>query len=72
MRSHKSWMENDLGAHHHSPHDDWYYKADTSFREQTANCKFSHKHSGSDSLTHHYSILGLDWYLIFFLTHFIY
>ncbi|KAL2317874.1 hypothetical protein Fmac_031750 [Flemingia macrophylla] len=53
-RSYESWRENGSGAHRqHFQRDDWYWKAEASFREQWANHQ-------STPLSHHYSVLGLD------------
>ncbi|KAJ0087581.1 hypothetical protein Patl1_08771 [Pistacia atlantica] len=60
-RSYESWKENDAGAYnHHFQRDDWYWKTDTSYRSQRTNYRQPPRDSGSYSLSHHYSILGLD------------
>ncbi|RZB68249.1 uncharacterized protein LOC114385450 isoform X2 [Glycine soja] len=59
-RNYESWKENGAGAHHqHFQRDDWYWKAEASFREQWAN-QHTQRGSGNYSLSHHYSVLGLD------------
>ncbi|KAJ8762527.1 hypothetical protein K2173_007966 [Erythroxylum novogranatense] len=61
-RGYESWRENDQGAfHHHFQRDDWYWKTDTSFRDQrTNNFRRTPRDSTSYPLSHHYSVLGLD------------
>ncbi|KAJ7958297.1 Chaperone protein DnaJ [Quillaja saponaria] len=62
-RSYESWKENDSGAYHqHFQREDWYWKADTSQRDRRTNYREtpSPRDSGSYSLSHHYSVLGLD------------
>ncbi|KAI4337092.1 hypothetical protein L6164_015546 [Bauhinia variegata] len=60
-RSYESWRENDTGAYHqHFQRDDWYWKADTSFRDRRTNYRDTPRESGSYALSHHYSVLGLD------------
>ncbi|WOK92256.1 hypothetical protein Cni_G00947 [Canna indica] len=60
-RSHERWRDNDSNAYQHIPRDDWYYNTDTYYREQRANYNFGPRHSGNYSMSHHYSVLGLDW-----------
>ncbi|KAK4571814.1 hypothetical protein RGQ29_030283 [Quercus rubra] len=60
-RGYESWKENGSNAYHqHFQRDDWYWKADTSFRDQKANYRETPRASASYSLSHHYSVLGLD------------
>ncbi|PNT49191.1 hypothetical protein POPTR_002G114600v4 [Populus trichocarpa] len=60
-RDHEKWRENGPGAYHQNfQRDDWYWKTDTSFREQRTNFRRTSRDSGSYSLSHHYSVLGLD------------
>ncbi|XP_058069661.1 uncharacterized protein LOC131218836 [Magnolia sinica] len=60
-RSYESWRENDPGAYHqYSQRDDWYWKADTSYKDQRANFRQTPKDTGNYSMSHHYSVLGLD------------
>ncbi|KDP41577.1 hypothetical protein JCGZ_15984 [Jatropha curcas] len=59
-RSYESWRENGPGAYHeHFQRDDWYWKADASFRDQRTNFR-TPRESASYPLSHHYSVLGLD------------
>lgn len=60
-RDHEKWRENGPGAYHQNfQRDDWYWKTNTSFREQRTNFRRTSRDSGSYSLSHHYSVLGLD------------
>lgn len=62
-RGYESWRQSDNGAYHqHFQRDDWYWKADTSFRDRRTNYNYRQPPSdaGSFSLSHHYSVLGLD------------
>ncbi|KAA8528432.1 hypothetical protein F0562_035787 [Nyssa sinensis] len=60
-RSYESWRENDSGAfHQHFQRDDWYWKADTSYRDRRANFRETPRDSASCPLSHHYSVLGLN------------
>ncbi|XP_020960942.1 uncharacterized protein LOC107605572 isoform X1 [Arachis ipaensis] len=60
-RSYEQWRENGPGAYHqHFQRDDWYWKADTSFRDQRTNYRDTPRESAYYSLSHHYSVLGLD------------
>ncbi|KAK7383268.1 hypothetical protein VNO78_28942 [Psophocarpus tetragonolobus] len=59
-RNYESWRENGAGAHYQNfQRDDWYWKAEASYREQWANYQHP-RQSGNHSLSHHYSVLGLD------------
>nr|GMC55145.1 Chaperone protein DnaJ [Ipomoea batatas] len=44
----------------HFERNDWYWKADTSYRYQGTNFREPHQANTSYSLSHHYSVLGLD------------
>uniref|UniRef100_A0A2P2JTD6 J domain-containing protein n=1 Tax=Rhizophora mucronata TaxID=61149 RepID=A0A2P2JTD6_RHIMU len=60
-RGYESWRQNDAGSYHqHFQRDDWYWKADTSFRDQRTNFRRMPSNSTSYPLSHHYSVLGLD------------
>ncbi|KAA8538257.1 hypothetical protein F0562_027919 [Nyssa sinensis] len=60
-RSYESWRENGSGAHHqHFQRDDWYWKTDTSYRDQRANFRETPRDGASYQLSHHYSVLGLE------------
>ncbi|KAJ6335321.1 hypothetical protein OIU76_007411 [Salix suchowensis] len=60
-RDYERWRESGPGAYHQNfQRDDWYWKTDTSFREQRTNFRRNSRDGGSYSLSHHYSILGLD------------
>ncbi|XP_010248318.1 PREDICTED: uncharacterized protein LOC104591226 isoform X3 [Nelumbo nucifera] len=60
-KSYESWRENGPGAYHqHFQRDDWYWKTDTSYRDRRSNSRATPRESGSYSLSHHYSVLGLD------------
>ncbi|RZC15061.1 hypothetical protein D0Y65_008793 [Glycine soja] len=60
-RSYESWRESGPGAYHqHSQREDWYWKADTSFRDKRTNYRETPRESGNYALSHHYSVLGLD------------
>ncbi|TKY74945.1 hypothetical protein E2542_SST03710 [Spatholobus suberectus] len=62
-RSYESWRENDPGAYHqHFQREDWYWKADTSFRDRRTNYQETPRESGHYGLSHHYSVLGLERY----------
>ncbi|XP_038702929.1 uncharacterized protein LOC119999438 isoform X2 [Tripterygium wilfordii] len=63
-RGYENWRENGTGAYHQqSQRDDWYWKAEASFREQShrrTNYRQMPRESPSYMLSHHYSVLGLD------------
>ncbi|KAL0439480.1 UNVERIFIED_CONTAM: Chaperone protein DnaJ [Sesamum latifolium] len=61
-RSYESWQENGPGAYHqHFQRDDWYWKADNSFRGQSgSNFRETPRVNARAPLSHHYSVLGLD------------
>ncbi|KAG1366675.1 DnaJ subfamily B member 2 [Cocos nucifera] len=59
-RSYESWRENDPGSYQHIPRDDWYRQTDTSYRDQGTNYRSAPRASGSYSMSHHYSVLGLE------------
>ncbi|XP_015885116.3 uncharacterized protein LOC107420630 isoform X2 [Ziziphus jujuba] len=60
-RSYESWRENGQGAYHqHFQRDDWYWKTDTSYRNQRSNYRETPRENVSYSLSHHYLVLGLD------------
>ncbi|KAF8410267.1 hypothetical protein HHK36_002792 [Tetracentron sinense] len=60
-RGYESWRENGGGSYHqHFQRDDWYWKTDTSYKDQRANSRATPRGNGSYPLSHHYSVLGLD------------
>ncbi|KAJ1377684.1 hypothetical protein SESBI_48621 [Sesbania bispinosa] len=62
-RTYESWRENGSGAYHqHFQRDDWYWKAEASFRDQWNNYRDTPRECRNYSLSHHYSVLGLDRY----------
>jgi len=60
-KSYESWKENGQGAFHQQfQRDDWYWKTDTSHRDRKTNYREPPRASVAYSLSHHYSVLGLD------------
>ena len=60
-RGYESWKENGPGAYHQNfQRDDWYWKAETSYRDQRTNYRQPQRDSASYPLSHHYLVLGLD------------
>ncbi|XP_060199280.1 uncharacterized protein LOC132627738 isoform X1 [Lycium barbarum] len=60
-RSYESWQENGQSAYHqHFQRNDWYWKADTSFRDRGTNYREAPRANASYPLSHDYSVLGLD------------
>lgn len=60
-RSYESWKENDPGTYHQNfQRDDWYWKAENTFRNQRTNYRPPRMDPAPYPLSHHYSILGLD------------
>ncbi|KAF3659845.1 Chaperone protein DnaJ [Capsicum baccatum] len=60
-RSYESWQENGQSAYHqHFQRNDWYWKADTSFRDRGTNFREAPRANASYPLSQHYSVLGLD------------
>lgn len=60
-RNYESWRESGPGAYHqHFQRDDWYWKTDTSYRDQRSNFREAPQGGASYVLSHHYSVLGLN------------
>ncbi|XP_039688462.1 uncharacterized protein [Medicago truncatula] len=62
-RKYENWKENGSGTNpQHFQRDDWYSKAEQTFRDQWKNYQDTPRENGSInySLTHHYTVLGLD------------
>ncbi|KAE8701708.1 putative DNA binding protein [Hibiscus syriacus] len=60
-RCYESWKENGPGAYHqHFQRDDWYWKADASYKDQRTNYRPPQRDSARYPLSHHYTVLGLD------------
>ncbi|XP_057427163.1 uncharacterized protein LOC130720529 isoform X2 [Lotus japonicus] len=56
-RRYESWRETGPGAYdQHFQRDDWYWKAEASFKDQWNN----YPRENRSYLSHHYSVLGLD------------
>ncbi|XP_006826675.2 uncharacterized protein LOC18421815 isoform X1 [Amborella trichopoda] len=61
-KSYESWRDYGPGAYRQYQRDDWYWKTDTSYKDQKAHSKTHPSDTGGASLSHHYSVLGLDRY----------
>ncbi|XP_042018474.1 uncharacterized protein LOC121766224 [Salvia splendens] len=61
-RGYERWNEHDSGAYHqHFQRNDWYWKAEASYRDQQSNYRQNNPRASTNvSLSHHYSVLGLD------------
>ncbi|XP_010687528.1 uncharacterized protein LOC104901632 isoform X2 [Beta vulgaris subsp. vulgaris] len=63
-RSYESWRENGENGtgtyHQHFQREDWYWTAESSFRDRKTNYKQTPQYSGTYSLSRHYAVLGLD------------
>ncbi|KAI8548534.1 hypothetical protein RHMOL_Rhmol07G0279800 [Rhododendron molle] len=60
-RSYESWRESGPGAYHqHFQREDWYWKTNTSNRDQRSNFRETPQGSATYALSHHYSVLGLN------------
>ncbi|KAH7846843.1 hypothetical protein Vadar_018766 [Vaccinium darrowii] len=60
-RNYESWRESGPGAYHqHFQREDWYWKTDTSYRDQRSNFREAPQGGASYALSHHYSVLGLN------------
>ncbi|KAL6983052.1 hypothetical protein U1Q18_016444 [Sarracenia purpurea var. burkii] len=60
-RSYENWRESGPGAYdQHFQREDWYWKTDTSYKDQRTNFRETPGGSATYPLSHHYSILGLD------------
>lgn len=62
-RGYESWREYGPGQYHqHFQRDDWYWKTETSSRDRRTNYGQTPQNNLSYSLSHHYTVLGLDRY----------
>lgn len=61
-QTYESWRQNDPGPNQsqHFQRDDWYWKTDTSYKDQRTNFRSTPRDSGNYKLSHHYSVLGLS------------
>ncbi|CAN0838799.1 Chaperone protein DnaJ [Linum grandiflorum] len=60
-RSYESWKDSGQGAYHqHFQRDDWYWKADPSFRDHSKNFRRPPIDNIPPLMSHHYLVLGLD------------
>ncbi|XP_017190198.3 uncharacterized protein [Malus domestica] len=60
-RTYESWRENDQGGYHQQfQREDWYWKTDTSFKDQRSSYRETPRENANYLLSHHYSVLGLD------------
>lgn len=63
--SYEKWREHGPGPgpyqyYQHAQRDDWYWKSDTTQRNQRSNSSNIPRDIGSHAMAHHYSILGLQ------------
>lgn len=62
-RNPENWKENGSGTYHQNfQRDDWYWKAEQTFRDQWKNYPRDNGSINYSLLSHHYSVLGLDRY----------
>ncbi|WJX09577.1 hypothetical protein P8452_00395 [Trifolium repens] len=63
-KNYENWKESGSGSYHqHFQRDDWYYKAEQTFRDQWNHYRDTPRENGrinNSLLSHHYSVLGLD------------
>ncbi|PIN00103.1 hypothetical protein CDL12_27391 [Handroanthus impetiginosus] len=60
-RSYDNWQQyGPDGYHQHFQRNDWYWKEDTSFRDHSSRFREASSAGASASLSHHYTVLGLD------------
>ncbi|CAL5206136.1 unnamed protein product [Lathyrus oleraceus] len=60
-RNPENWKENGSGTYHQNfQRDDWYWKAEQTFRDQWKNYPRDNGSINYSLLSHHYSVLGLD------------
>lgn len=59
-RSYEAWREYGPGAYQHFQQDNWYWNTDASYNDQRTNYWSPPQYSGNHSMSHHYSVLGLD------------
>ncbi|XP_031404566.1 uncharacterized protein LOC116213677 [Punica granatum] len=57
-RSYERWREYGAGAHQQQY--DWYWNAETYFRDEYTQYRTAPRENSTCSLSHHYSVLGLD------------
>ncbi|XP_031480282.1 uncharacterized protein LOC116250638 [Nymphaea colorata] len=60
QKSYEKWRENGPGAYQHFQQDDWYWKTETSYKDQRTNSGAARTGSGIQPMSHHYAVLGLD------------
>lgn len=60
-QNYERWREGGPGAYHqHFQREDWYWKTDTSFKDQRNSYREAPRSNPSYSLSHHYAVLGLN------------
>ena len=64
-KAYESWKESGPGAYQHFQRDDWYWKSDPSYKNHKTNYRSTIKDTGNYAMSHHYSVLGLDRYILY-------
>ncbi|KAH0460801.1 hypothetical protein IEQ34_008376 [Dendrobium chrysotoxum] len=59
-RSYENWRDYGPGAYQHFQQDDWYWNSDASYGDQRTNFRSYPWETENCTMSHHYSILGLD------------
>uniref|UniRef100_A0A0A9D2Y6 J domain-containing protein n=1 Tax=Arundo donax TaxID=35708 RepID=A0A0A9D2Y6_ARUDO len=59
-RDYRTWDGHDPRYYQHSRRDDWYWDAETFYAKQRTNYRSMPREAMSYTMSHHYSILGLD------------
>ncbi|KAG6466850.1 hypothetical protein ZIOFF_075334 [Zingiber officinale] len=59
-KTYRSWTDNDPGKYQYIPREDWYYETSTSRSDHKSSYKSTPNYRGHYTMSHHYTVLGLD------------
>ncbi|XP_042392390.1 uncharacterized protein LOC121983820 isoform X2 [Zingiber officinale] len=60
QKTYRSWTDNDPGKYQYIPREDWYYETSTSHSDHKSSYKSTPNYRGHYTMSHHYTVLGLD------------
>jgi hypothetical protein len=63
-RDYRTWESHNPNYYHHGQRDEWYWDAEAFYANQRTNFRSMPRETMSYAMSHHYSILGLDRYVV--------
>jgi hypothetical protein len=63
-RDYRNWDSHNPNYYQHHQRDDWYWNAEAFYANQRTNFRAMTREAMTYTMSHHYSVLGLDRYVL--------